>query len=100
MTHPNTPLYALAQIGAEQKYAEADALIERDGNYLEIAEIQYCAAILDDFASELYNDPAMWEADPRTPAQVGGASAHGLALMAESKGVRVIWAHDPNNWYK
>jgi hypothetical protein len=61
MTHPSTKLYALAKDGATEKYNEADALIDRDGNYLEISEIQYCAAILDDFARQLYNNPAMWE---------------------------------------
>lgn len=60
-THITTPLYAIARNGADQKWQEADAMIDAGKSYLEIAEFQKCAAILESFAAEIYNAPAMWE---------------------------------------
>ena len=62
---PITPLYAIAKTGAAQKWDEAGSLIDLalDGakiSHLEIAEVQKCATILDAFARQIYNDPAMW----------------------------------------
>lgn len=65
-SYPTTKLYTIAKSGASQKWDAANALIDlaltgSAISHIEIAEVQKCAQILDDFAHEIYNDPAMWE---------------------------------------
>jgi ABC-type transport system substrate-binding protein len=85
-TQPTTQLYRLAKDGAEEKYQQADALIEAGAHYQEIAELQYCAFILNEFSREIYNDPAMWSDQPHDPTTRESMEERSNIISAALKG--------------